>query len=119
MPDYCSSNQETNQTPKRYKCPRNHKQYLEVPFSTVLHHVKEPWHLNLKEQAYYYCDDPHCEVVYFGLDDTTITKSMLRTKVGIKETAEDTLICYCFDITKAEAKSNKQAKASVLEQTKN
>lgn len=119
MSDCCSSNPNINQQSKRHVCPNNGKQYLEVPYRTILHHVKEPWRLELKEQRYYFCDESNCKVVYFGFDNTCITKSMLRTKVGIKETADDTLICYCFGITKAEAKSNKQAKTFVIEQTKN
>lgn len=119
MSDCCSSTKDTTQIPKRHICPKNGTQYHEVPYRTVLHHVKAPWDLSLTEQHYYFCDDPNCVVVYFGLDNTTITKSMLRTKVGIKETADDTLICYCFGVTKADAISNKRAKSFVVEQTKN
>jgi len=119
MSDCCPSQQKPNQDLKRHCCPKNGKQYLEVPYRTVLHHVKNPWDLSLKEQRYYFCDDPRCEIVYFGLDNTFITQSMLRTIVGIKTTTDDALICYCFGITKTEARSNKQAKAFVVEQTKN
>jgi hypothetical protein len=119
MSDCCSTNQDVRTNPKRFTCPENNQQYLEVPFVTVLHHVNEPWQLKLKDQAYYFCNDPNCDVVYIGIDNTTITKSMVRTKVGIKESTDDALICYCFGVTKAEAKSNKQAQAFVVEQTKN
>ena len=119
MSDCCPSQPISNQKSKRHCCPENGKQYLEVPYRTVLHHVKEPWELALKEQRYYFCDDINCEVVYFGFDDTCITKSMLRTRVGVKETADDALICYCFGVTKGESVTNKQAKAFVVEQTRN
>lgn len=119
MSDCCASKKEITHPPKRHVCPQNGKQYLEVPFRTVLHHIKEPWNLDFTEQNYYYCDDPNCAVVYFGLDNTIITKPMLRTKVGIKESADDTLICYCFGVTKADAISNKQVQPFVVEQTKN
>ena len=119
MSDCCSSKKEVQQHAKRHVCPENGAQYLEVPYSTVLHHIKEPWKLALKEQAYYFCDDPHCEVVYFGIDKSIIRKDQLRTKVGIKETSEDALICYCFGVTKAQALTNEQAKAFVIEKTKN
>lgn len=118
MSECCSSNKEVEQPPKRYVCPENGQQYLEVPYSTVLHHVKEPWKLALKEQAYYFCDDPDCDVVYFGIDDFTIRKNQLRTNIGIKETSEDALICYCFGVSKLEAKTNKQVKEFVIVQTK-
>lgn len=118
MSECCSSNKVIEQHPKRHVCPSNGQQYLEVPYSTILHHVKEPWKLTPKEQAYYFCDDPECDVVYFGFDNSTILKIQLRTKVGIKETSGDTLICYCFGVSRSEAQTNKQAKAFVIEQTK-
>jgi hypothetical protein len=119
MSDCCSSNGEIPSIPKRHRCPENGLPYLEVPYRTVLQHIKEPWNSHTAEQHYYFCDDPNCAVVYFGLDNTIISKSMLRTKVGIKENAEDTLICYCFGVTKADALSNQQVKPFVVEQTKN
>ena len=119
MSDCCSFNKESEQHPKRHVCPKNGKPYLEVPYGTVLHHIKKPWELALKEMPYYFCDDPLCNVVYFGLDDSTIKKNQLRTQVGIKETSEDALICYCFGVSKTEAKTNDQAKVFVIEQTKN
>ena len=116
MSDCCTVNRESEQHPRKYVCPKNGKQYLEVPFGTVLHHIRKPWELALKDQAYYFCDDPHCDVVYFGVDGSTISKDLLRTKVGIKETDMDALICYCFGVSKAQA--NKQVKTFVMEQTK-
>lgn len=73
----------------------------------------------LKEQHYYFCDDKNCDVVYYAADDTIITKSMLRDRVGIKEPDDNALICYCFGVTRAQARSNKSIKAFVIEQTKN
>lgn len=118
MTECCSSQKETRPSAKRYVCPVNGKQYLEVPYRTMLHHVKNPWELSLKEQRYYFCDDPHCDVVYFGQDDACIVKSMLRTKVGVKEPEDSALTCYCFGVSRAEAKSNQQARKFVVEATK-
>jgi hypothetical protein len=117
MSDCCSSKAGIPHTPKRHRCPENGLQYPKVSYRTVLHHIKEPWNSQITEQHYYFCEDPNCEVVYFGRDNTIITKSMLRTKVGMKETSDDTLICYCFGVTKADALSNKQVKPFVIEQT--
>lgn len=118
MSNCCATEKETTQPPKRYACPNNGKQYPEVPYATVLHHVREPWKKVPKQQTYYYCDDPDCDVVYFGLDNSTILKHQLRTKVGIKETSDDALICYCFDVSKAHARTDNHAKAFVIAQTK-
>ena len=119
MSDCCSTDKESEQHPKRHVCPINGNIYHEVPYRTVLHHVKKPWELKLKEQAYYFCDDPNCDVVYFAIDNSTLKKEQLRTSVGIKESAEDTLICYCFGVSKKQAITNKEARSFVIEQTKN
>jgi len=82
--------------------------------------IKEPWNLTFKQQTYYFCSDPDCDVVYFGSDNSSIHKDQLRTKVGIKETSDDALICYCFDVSRTTAQANEKAKAKafVIEQTK-
>ena len=119
MSDCCSTNKESEQYPKRHVCPNNGKAYLEVPYGTVLHHIKSPWELALKEQVYYYCDDPQCDVVYFGIDDSVVSKHQVRTKIGVKEPSNDTFICYCFGVSKFVAQINNKAKEFVIEQTKN
>jgi len=119
MSDCCATNNTVERTPKRHVCPENGKQYLEVPFNTVLHHVKEPWNLGKQQQTYYFCDAPDCDVVYFGYNDSVIRKDQLRTKIGIKEKSEDGLVCYCFGVSISEAKKNKLAKSFVVAQTKN
>ena len=116
MNECCDSNIKKN--PKRHTCPENCQPYLEVPKKTILHHLKEPWNFSLQEKAYYFCHDPDCNIVYFGLDEETIHKNQLRTKVGLKETSFDELTCYCFGISKSEAKNNTEAKQFVIEQTK-
>jgi len=108
-----------NQKAKRYTCPENNKTYGEVPYKTILHHVKAPWNLALKDQTYYFCSAPDCDVVYFGSDNSTIHKDQLRTKVGIKESSDDALICYCFDVSRAAAQADEHAKAFIIGQTKN
>lgn len=118
MSDCCSSTMEVEQHPKRHVCPKNGKQYLEVPYITVLHHVKAPWEQAPTEQSYYFCDDPNCDVVYFGYDNSIIAKDQLRSKVGIKETSEDSLVCYCFGVSYLDAQTSERAKMYVIEQTK-
>ena len=71
-----------------------------------------------KDQRYFFCDDPNCDVVYFGEDKSVILKSQLRTKVGLKEATEDALLCYCFGVTKADGLSNPSIKNFVSAETK-
>ena len=85
---------------------------------TVAHHIKAPWQVALTGKRYFFCEDPACEVVYFGGDDSVILKSRVRTPVGIKEESDAALICYCFGVSKADAQSDPKAKAFVLAQTK-
>lgn len=118
MSNCCSKSNRNHQNAKRHTCPESNKEYGEVPYKTILHHVKEPWNLALKEQAYYFCSDPDCDVIYFAYDNSTLRKNQLRTKVGIKEKSDDALICYCFDVSRATAQDNEKAKAFVIEQTK-
>ncbi len=101
----------------KYRCPANGKLYSSVSSATILHHLHEPWLWKEKQQAYYFCNDPDCKVVYFGQDDSTISISALRTPVGIKENTEDSLICYCFGVTK-KAAARQQIKDFVIKQTK-
>ena len=60
----------------------------------------------------------HCDVVYFSDKDETIHKADMRTRIGVKETDEDSLICFCFGVSRAVAASNKKARDFVVELTK-
>lgn len=100
-------------------CPQSQTESYQVPFKTVLQHIKKPWHNQLVEQQYYYCDGPECEVIYFGEDNSVIKQAELRTQVGIKiPTDINSLICYCFDISYAEARNNKMLMQFVTDKTK-
>jgi len=104
--------------PSKCECPENGNIYLEVSSKTILHHLNKPWMHSLGEQKYFFCHDPECEVVYFAEDHSVIKKSQLRTRVGIKEQDDDALTCYCFGVSNIEARTLKEAKAFVIQQTK-
>lgn len=95
MSDCCNSN---TSLPPVAVCPVNGQQYSAVSLRTVLHQIRQPWQQRLTAQRYYFCDDPDCEVVYFGNDQHVILRHQLRQIVGQKSTAPDKPICYCFDI---------------------
>ena len=118
MSECCSSSCVTGNTPKKYRCPVNGREYAEVLSTTIIHHIKEPWNWHPKRQGYYFCDDPKCDVVYFGQDDSVIDKSALRTLVGIKERSKNSIVCYCFGVTTHEAATNPSTKAFVIGKTK-
>ena len=117
MSDCCPSSNNTQEKPKQFTCPVNGKLYKGVSQTTILHHINEPWNWSNKDQGYYFCDDPDCDVVYFGEDDSIINKSALRTEIGIKDKSDNALICYCFGVSKAGSRS-KQIKDFVIKRTK-
>ena len=83
---------------KERPCPENGKMGRAVASKTILHHLRTPWRREVPEQAYWFCDDPDCDVVYFGADGTLFRRGDLRTEVGCKLRGDDRLICYCFDV---------------------
>ncbi len=58
-----------------------------------------------------FCDSPDCDVVYISEEaGTTFTKSQLSVPVGVKETAGDRPLCYCFGHSVASIKEELRAK---------
>lgn len=111
----CNNHCDTPGVKGRHRCPRNQVEYRQVSSVTILHHLKQPWLHKLSAKKYYYCDDPDCPVVYFGNDDSTIEQNQLRTLV--KGTSSDSLICYCFGITRAES-YDRNIRNFVIDQTR-
>ena len=99
----CSTPREDTIAPSRRRCPVNGLEYSNVPVKTLLHHIRKPWMWNSKVQGYYFCDDPECDVVYFGQDGSQIRRADLRTPVGVKEDSPDAMVCYCFGVSRSEA----------------
>ena len=56
------------------------------------------WRARRIDDAYHFCPDHHCPVVYFSVDGRhTITTNEVRERVYQKEpTAPDVWVCYCF-----------------------
>ena len=116
------SNDNKTTSPRKAICPINGLGYSRVKARTILHQIKKPWQLNLLYQNYYFCDDPACDVVYFGEDKSTLARNDLRITVGQKSQALDKTLCYCFDIQFSDLNAEKarvKAKTFVVEQTKN
>lgn len=119
MSDCCSSSAcDKDVAPKKYPCPGNGKSNTGVSIATIFHHLKKPWQRQLTEPAYYFCNDPACDVVYYDQGGSIIKQSELRTVVGIKQQSENSMICYCFDVTVKDAMTNPAAKQFVLKKTK-
>lgn len=118
MSECCSTPQnKASPTPKTHRCPANGQRYPQVSTVTIQHHLKRPWRWTPTAEQYYFCDDPDCDVVYFGQDDSRIEKARLRTRVGLKERQPEDLVCYCFGVTRQETETDPTAKEFVIAQT--
>ena len=118
MANCCSSSGCTVTHPTKNRCPANGHEYSEVSATTITHHLKESWSWMKTANRYFFCDDPSCEVVYFGDDGSTIPKSKLRTSVGIKEASDDALLCYCYGVSRKDFAATPATRDFVVAQTK-
>lgn len=118
MSDCCSSSSCDRAQPKRHRCPVNGREYAEVSARTIAHHIAAAWNWRPTAGRYFFCDDPSCEVVYFGDDGSTILKSQLRTRLGLKDAADEALLCYCFGVSKRDFRDNSATRDFVVAQTK-
>lgn len=118
MSDCCSSSSCDNTHPKKHRCPGNGHEYSEVSVRTIIYHIKEAWTWKPTGDRYFFCDDPACEVVYFGDDGSMILRSQMRTCVGAKDLSDNSLLCYCFGVAKADFHANPATKDFVVAQTK-
>ncbi|MCU7844519.1 MAG: hypothetical protein KZQ93_11835 [Candidatus Thiodiazotropha sp. (ex Monitilora ramsayi)] len=119
MSDCCAKSEAKKPFPKTHHCPVNGKACSQVPINTIKHQILAPWQWTSKASAYYFCDDPECPVVYFGNDNSMIEQSSLRSPVAIKENSDQSLICYCYGITRRQAIENPHIKDFVIEETRN
>jgi len=95
--------------------------YPQISCRAVLHQIRQPWRRDLTAQQYYFCDDPNCEVVYFGDNQQVFLQNDLRQPVGQKSTAPDKPVCYCFDIRLTDLQTDNdriRLKSFVTEQTR-
>lgn len=117
MGDCCSPAGGPAGHPKKAFCPGHGGQCAEVAVRTIVHHLESAWAWQASAAHYYFCDDPECAVVYFGDDGSTIEKSRLRTRVGVKEKSANDLLCYCFGVSRADFLKNPATRDFVVAQT--
>ena len=118
MSNSCHSECVNESSSRTHVCPVNSQEYKSVALKTILHHIDSPWQWTKKRQCYYFCDDPNCDVVYFGEDDSVITKTEIRTVVGIKECKPDALTCYCFGVSNLVAQQHPDIRDFIIRKTK-
>ena len=115
MSHCCSSSEPEKGHPAKRRCPLNGIEYSEVSVRTMLHHIMQPWTRTLSATRYYYCEDPDCEVAYFGDDNSVVLRSQLRSAHG----REQDLLCHCFGISRADFERDSSTREFVIAQTRN
>lgn len=75
-----------------------------VARQTILHHVKHEHLARVTGEAYRFCSDTNCAVVYFDESGTRFTVDDLRELVCAKTTGDRRPICYCFGFTEGDAR---------------
>ncbi len=67
-----------------------------VERQTILHHVKHEHLDRLNGEAYRFCAEPNCPIVYYGDKGACFTVDDLREPVAAKIQGDARPICYCF-----------------------
>ncbi|MCI0621791.1 MAG: (2Fe-2S)-binding protein [Acidobacteria bacterium] len=82
-------------------CPVTGKRSKQIDLLTVRSLVRR-LPLGMPRTAYYFCDDPACDVVYFPADPRApmFKRNDLWVRVGVKEENDPMPVCYCFGFTR-------------------
>jgi len=102
-----------NKATENFSCPDTANKGHQVELRLLYFKVQGKHH-NLIDpnQSYRFCDDPDCDVVYFGSQGSRILKEHLGEQVGIKEIgkSKDFPICHCFNFKKSDVENDIQNK---------
>lgn len=75
-----------------------------VERQTVLHHLRHEHLERVGDQAFRFCGDQQCPVVYYGDRGTRFSVDEARELVGAKVIGDARPICYCFGFTEGDAR---------------
>ena len=76
-------------------CGRSGKRVKAITLRSLLHPGKV---LEIGEKAYFFCDSPDCNTVYFTEDGSqSFSREDLTVRVGVKESSPPRPVCYCFN----------------------
>lgn len=116
----CCDNGQVSRPPGRGVCPANGRSYGSVGRKALFHHVLEPWRRAVASKAWYFCDDPDCDVVYFSEDREMLRRGDLRAEVGQKSRRPGRPVCYCFGLSAGAIVEDRtgEARQFILEQTR-
>ena len=75
-----------------------------VERQTIIHHVRHEHLDRVNEEAYRFCPERNCEVVYYSNRGTKFDGNDLREPVGAKLIGDTRPICYCFGFTEGDVR---------------
>ena len=74
-----------------------------ITLRTMLLMLKPEFFDHIGESQYRCCASPECAVIYFSRE-RCFTNDDLRIRVGLKEKAASSLLCYCFGFTEQDVR---------------
>ena len=86
------------------RCSTCEKEGRPVERQTVFHHVKHEQLDRVNGEAYRFCAEPNCPIVYYGDKGACFTVDDLRELVTTKTQGDKRPICYCFGFTEGDAR---------------
>jgi Zinc binding domain len=99
----CCSTKGISEAPAVAVCPLNGARSKQVDLLTVKSLVRQ-LPLGMPNTQYYFCEAQDCDAVYFALDRQApvFRRADLLVRVGVKESADPILVCYCFGFTRGD-----------------
>lgn len=84
------------------RCPATGTRGLAVETRTVKALLTSAALSTLTHEPHYFCPDPACDIVYFGVDGASFRQEDVRATVWQKSRSEDRTICHCFGENEAD-----------------
>jgi hypothetical protein len=96
-------------------CPVSGRRSKQVTLLTVRTLVRE-LPLGMPSTAYYFCEDPACDVVYFPSNPQAplFRRENLWVRIGLKEKCDPIPVCYCFGFTRKDIQDEIQQKGKSI-----
>ena len=99
MADCCKAPAGTQRREKTLPCPQCGREGRPVDRTTIDALLKPESLSQVNGSQYAFCETPSCQVVYYAANGTEFKKNQVRVRVGLKETEDPVMVCYCFGVT--------------------
>lgn len=96
----CSPSSSTTSVAPR--CPATGTRGLAVEARTLRALLTSAALTTLTNGPHYFCPDPACDIVYFGVDGSSFRQEDVRATVWQKSSGQNRTICHCFGENEAD-----------------